>query len=46
MGLRTIHDPVPEGERVFMMASDIKAMEDGDTPVKVRNFSGGNKDGQ
>ena len=23
-----------------MMASDMKAMEDGDVPVKVRNFTG------
>ena len=47
MGLRTIHDPVPEGERIFMMASDQKAMEDGDVPVTVRNFSGrSDKDGQ
>ena len=38
MGLRTATDPIPEGERIFMMASDIKALEDGDVPVKVRNF--------
>ena len=47
MGLRTINDPVPEGERIFMMASDTKALEDGDVPVTVRNFSGrSDKDGQ
>ena len=38
MGLRTIHDPIPEGERVFMMASDKKALMSGEVPVKVSNF--------
>lgn len=46
MGLRTINDPIPEGERVFMIASDVKAMEDGDIPVKLRNFGGGKRDGE
>lgn len=40
MGLRTANDPIPEGERAFMLASTKKALMDGDTPVKVRNFSG------
>lgn len=43
MGVRTRNDLIPEGERVFMMASDIKALEDGYTPVKVQNFSGKEK---
>lgn len=47
MGLRTIYDPIPEGERVFMMASDMKALEDGDVPITVRNLSGrSEEDGQ
>ncbi len=44
MGLRTINDPVPEGERVFMQASDAKAYEEGDVPVRVKNFSKGGED--
>lgn len=40
MGLRTANDSIPEGERVFMMASDMKAMEEGDILVKVRNLGG------
>lgn len=44
MGLRTRNDPVPEGERVFMLASTKKAIMEGDTPVKVRNFSSDKKD--
>ena len=39
MGLRTANDPIPEGERAFMLASTKKALMDGDTPVKVRNFT-------
>ena len=39
MGFRTINDPVPKGERTFMLASIKKAIMDGDTPVKIRNFS-------
>lgn len=39
MGLRTREDKIPLGERAFMLASTKKALEDGDTPVKVRNFS-------
>lgn len=47
MGLRTANDPIPEGERVFMMASDMKAMEEGDVLVKVRNLvGGGDKNGE
>lgn len=42
MGLRTRNDKIPEGERAFILASTMKALEDGDTPVKLRNF-GSNK---
>lgn len=44
MGIRTVNDPILEGERVFMRASDMKAMEEGDTPVKVKNFTGRSED--
>lgn len=40
MGIRTRNDPVTEGERAFMLASTKKAIMDGDTPIKLRNFSG------
>lgn len=39
MGIRTRNEPVTTGERAFMIASTLKAIEEGDTPVKVRNFS-------
>lgn len=39
MGLRTRNDPIPEGERAFLLASTKKALLEGDTPVKVRNFA-------
>lgn len=39
MGFRTVNDPVPEGERTFMFASIKKAIQDGDTPVKIKHFS-------
>lgn len=39
MGLRTRNDRIPSGERAFILASTMKALEEGDTPVKVRNFS-------
>ena len=38
MGTRTRNDRITAGERAFILASTIKALEDGDTPVKVRNF--------
>ena len=38
MGLRTVNDPIPEGERAFIIASTKKALTEGDTPVKIRNF--------
>ena len=42
MGLRTRNEPVTAGERAFILASIKKALIEGDTPVKVRNF-GSNK---
>ena len=39
MGFRTVNDPVPEGERAFMLASIKKEIKDGDTPVKIKHFS-------
>lgn len=39
MGLRTVNDPIPDGERAFILASTKKALMEGDTPVKIRNFS-------
>lgn len=39
MGLRTHNDIIPPGERAFILASIKKAYMEGDTPVKVRNFS-------
>lgn len=38
MGLRGRDDPIPQGERCFILASIKKALEDGDTPVKVKNL--------
>ena len=40
LGLRTGNEPVTPGERAFMMASDLLAIEDGFVPVKVSNFAG------
>lgn len=39
MGLRTHNEPVTTGERAFVLASTITAIEEGDTPIKLRNFS-------
>lgn len=41
MGLRTRNDRIPAGERAFILASIKKALQEGDVPVKIRNF--GNK---
>ena len=38
MGFRTPSEPIPYGERAFMLASTRKAIEEGDLPVKIRNF--------
>lgn len=43
MGLRTRDEPIPDGERAFMLASVKKAMEDGYLPLKVQNFSSNKK---
>ncbi len=49
MGLRTHNDPIPDGERAFMIASTKKSLEEGDVPIKARFFNskksteGGNK---
>lgn len=43
MGLRTRNDPIPDGERAFMLASIKKALQEGDIPLKMRNFSDGKK---
>lgn len=45
MGLRTPNDPIPEGEQAFILASTLKALREGDTPVKVRNFASKDKKG-
>lgn len=45
MGLRTRNDPIPEGERAFMLASIKKALEEGDMPIKVRNLGAPKKGG-
>lgn len=45
MGLRTRNDRIPEGERAFILASTKKAIIEGDTPVKVRNFGSSKKNG-
>ena len=43
MGLRTRNDRIPPGERAFILASTKKAITEGDTPVKIRNFSNNKK---
>lgn len=45
MGIRTRKDPVTPGERAFMLASTKKAIMEGDTPVKIRNFGSSKKKG-
>ena len=45
MGLRTRNDLIPAGERAFIIASIKKAIMEGDTPVKVRNFNNTKKKG-
>ena len=40
MGIRTANDPITVGERAFMIASDLKAIEEGDLPVRIRNLGG------
>ena len=43
MGLRTPDEPIPDGERAFMLASTKKALADGYTPIKVQNFTSDKK---
>ena len=43
MGIRTPNEPVTSGERAFMLASTQKALEEGDTPIKLVNLSGKKK---
>jgi len=38
MGLRSWTDPVPAGERAFILASTRMALQEGGTPVKVYNL--------
>lgn len=45
MGVRTHNDPISEGERAFILASTFVALEDGDTPVKIRNLVKKTKEG-
>lgn len=45
MGLRARDEPIKAGERAFMLASIKKAVLEGDTPVKVRNFASNKKPG-
>ncbi len=39
MGFRELTDPISAGERAFITASLRKAMEEGDMPVKQKNFA-------
>lgn len=45
MGLRTRNELIPQGERAFILASIKKAIIEGDTPVKIRNFTNPKKGG-
>lgn len=38
LGLRSQSDPAPPGETTFVLASTALALEEGDVPLKVRNF--------
>ena len=38
MGLRTENEPITKGERAFIIGSTLYALENGDSPVKVRNL--------
>lgn len=48
MGIAGANDPISEGTRSFMIAADKKAIEDGDMPVRIRNFAkkGGGENGK
>ena len=45
MGLRAPNDMILPGERDFVLASTKKALEEGDTPVKIKNFAKQKKEG-
>lgn len=45
MGLRSVYEPIPDGERHFMAACITRAIETGELPVTVRNFAGNTKKG-
>lgn len=45
MGLRSMAEPSLPGELAFIMASTTIALDEGDTPVKIRNFITKNKKG-
>lgn len=38
MGLRTCNEPITEGERAFMIASDEIAVEHNDRTLRLRDF--------
>ena len=38
LGLRSQSDPALPGETTFVLASTALALEEGDVPLKVRNF--------
>lgn len=44
MGFRTCNDPISEGERAFILASTMLALEEGYVPVKVQHFSSKKKE--
>lgn len=39
MGYRTHNEPVTAGERAFLLASTMLAVEEGYVPVKVKHFA-------
>ena len=38
LGLRSQSDPALPGETIFVLASTSIALDEGDIPIKVRNF--------
>lgn len=46
LGMRGPMDKLLPREHCFIMASTKKALEEGDTPVKIRNFAKEKKEGQ
>ena len=41
MGIRSVNEPIPEGERVFMMASDKEALEEGQLEGSLKTVAQG-----